>query len=78
MVTWTVDAGAEDRAVQRQHGAQALRRVRIQRLLDEALEQGAVASQEDLAQALHSSTRTIKRDFAHLQAEEMLLPSRGN
>lgn len=33
-------------------GRVALRRVRIQRLLGEALEQGAVASQEDLAVAL--------------------------
>lgn len=76
-ITWTVDAGSEDRQVQHQHGSRALRQVRLQRLLDEALEQGALASQEDLAQALHTSTRTIKRDFAQLQAQGQLLPSRG-
>ena len=60
-----------------QHGSPTLRRVRIQRLLDEALAQGAVATQEDLAQALHVSLRTIKRDCA-AQAQEVYLPTRGN
>jgi biotin operon repressor len=77
-VVWTVDAGLEDRKLVQQHGRQALRQVRIQRLLDEALEQGAVASQEDLAQALHVSLRTIKRDCAALQAQGIYLPTRGN
>jgi hypothetical protein len=76
-VTWTVDAGAEDREVQYQHGRQALRRVRIQRLLAEALAQNAVATQEDLAQVLNVSVRTIKRDFASLQEQEIYLPTRG-
>jgi DNA-binding Lrp family transcriptional regulator len=54
-----------------------LRRVRIQRLLDEALEQGAAATQEDLAQALHVSVRTIKRDCKELEAQGIYLPTRG-
>lgn len=77
-VTWTVDAGAEDRQVWVRHGRQALRQVRIQRLLDEAVEQGGVATQEDLAQVLHTTVRTIKRDFVELQAQGSYLPSRGN
>jgi hypothetical protein len=76
-VTWTVDAGLEDRQVLEQHGHAALRRVRIQRLLDEALAQGAVASQEDLAPALQVSLRTIKRDCAALKAQDIYLPTRG-
>jgi hypothetical protein len=76
-VVWTVDAGLEDQQVQQWHGFKALRRVRIQRLLVEALEQGAVATQEDLAQALHVSVRTIKRDCAALQAQDIYLPTRG-
>lgn len=76
-VVWTIDAGLEDRQVLQAHNAIALRRVRIQRLLSEALEQGAAAVQEDLAQALHVSVRTIKRDFAVLQAQGILLPTRG-
>jgi transcription initiation factor IIE alpha subunit len=77
-VVWTVDAGREDRQVLHEHGHTALRQVRIQRLLDEALAQGAAATQEDLAQALHVSLRTIKRDCGILQAQELYLPTRGN
>ena len=77
-VTWTVDAGLEDRQVLQAHGSTALRQVRIQRLLDEAVEQAAVASQEDVAHALHISVRTIKRDCAALQAQDIYLPTRGH
>ncbi len=77
-VTWTVDVGDEDRQVWQRHGSKALRQVRIQRLLLEAVEQGAAATQEDLAQALNISVRTIKRDFEELEAKGVYLPSRGN
>lgn len=77
-VAWTVDAGAEDREVWQRHGKAALRRVRMQRLLSEAIEQGGVATQEDLARVLQVSVRTIKRDCAHLQAEGIYLPTRGH
>ena len=77
-VTWTIDAGQEDRQVLQQHGPVLLRRARIQRLLDEALAQGAAATQEDLAQALQVTVRTIKRDCAHLRAQGVYLPTRGN
>ena len=76
-VVWTVDAGREDRQVLRRHGRVALRQVRIQRLLDEALAQGAVATQEDLARALQVTVRTIKRDCAGLKAQGIYLPTRG-
>lgn len=77
-VIWTIDAGDEDLQVLEEHDSIALRRVRILRLLDEALAQGAAATQEDLARALHVSVSTIKRDFAALRAEGHYLPSRGN
>jgi len=77
-VIWTLDAGAEDRDVLRQHGRTELRSVRIQRLLDEAIEQGGIATQEDLAQALQVSVRTIKRDCAYLEAQGLYLPTRGH
>ena len=76
-VIWTVDAGAEDLRVQQEHGSVGLRRVRIQRLADEAVAQGGVATQEDLARVLHVSTRTIKRDSKALEAEGVYLPTRG-
>ncbi len=77
-VVWTVNAGAEDYQVQTQYGIKALRRQRIQRLLVEAVEQGAVASQEDLASVLQVSVRTIKRDCAAVAAKGIYLPTRGN
>jgi DNA-binding transcriptional MocR family regulator len=77
-VSWTVNAGREDQEVAQEHGVAALRQTRIQRLLGEAVEQGAVASQEDLAQALQVSVRTIKRDCAELQKQKVYLPTRGN
>lgn len=77
-VLWTVDAGLEDRDVLQQHGPIALRRVRILRLVHEALDQGAAATQEDLAQVLHVSVRTIKRDCAHLVSQGFTVPTRGN
>ena len=77
-VIWTIDAGDEDLHVLEQHDSIALRHLRILRLLDEALAQGAAATQEDLAWALHTSVRTIKRDFKALRAEGHYLPARGN
>lgn len=77
-VTWTVNAGQEDQEIEKHHGAVALRQTRIQRLLGEAVEQGVVATQEDLAHALQVSVRTIKRDCAALQKQGVSLPTRGN
>ncbi len=77
-VTWTLNAGREDEAVKEKHNRIALRQTRIQRLLSEAVEQGAVATQEDLAQALQVTVRTIKRDCASLQKQGVSLPTRGN
>lgn len=77
-VTWTVNAGAEDLQVENEHGRMALRRNRIQRLLSEAVEQGAAATQEDVAAVLQVSVRTIKRDCAALQKQGIALPTRGN
>jgi len=77
-VIWTINAGDEDLQVLEEHDSIALRRIRILRLLDEALAQGAAATQEDLAWALHVSVSTIKRDFKALRAEGHYLPSRGN
>ncbi|MBV7334549.1 DUF1670 domain-containing protein [Chloroflexi bacterium TSY] len=77
-VRWTVDAGAEEQEVLAKHGRVAQRQVRIQRLVSEAEEQGALASQEDLAHVLHVTVRTIKRDCKELQGQGIWLPLRGN
>lgn len=77
-VFWTLDAGPEDLAISKKEGALGLRRVRIQRLLEEAVAQGAAATQEDLAWALNVDTRTVRRDCAWLRAAGKEVPTRGN
>jgi len=77
-VLWTIDAGAEDQQILTAHGREALRRARIMCLLDEALEQGAAATQDDLALALNVGLRTIERDCKELAAQGVYLPTRGN
>lgn len=76
-VTLTVDAGAEDAEVKARDGLEGLRRGRILRIVDEALEQGGVLTQEDLAQVLHVDVRTIRRDVQALKAEGHLVHTRG-
>jgi DNA-binding Lrp family transcriptional regulator len=76
-VTWTVDAGEEDLEVLKKHGSQALRRMRILRLVGEALDQGGAATQEDLAKALGVTARTTRSDIAALEAQGYRVATRG-
>ena len=76
-VVWTCDAGAEDLLVLKKHGHVALRRVRLLRLIDEALEQGGEATQEDLARALNVGVRTVRGDIAALKTQGYLIHTRG-
>ncbi|MBC7250806.1 MAG: DUF1670 domain-containing protein [Anaerolineae bacterium] len=76
-ITLTVDAGAEDAEVKRREKAEGLRRGRILRLTEEALEQGGVLTQEDLARVLKVDARTIRRDVRILKAEGHLVQTRG-
>ena len=76
-VVWTVDAGEEDLEMLREHDSAALRRVRILRLVDEALDQGSEPTQEDLGKALGVTDRTIRSDVATLEAEGYRVATRG-
>jgi hypothetical protein len=76
-VTLTVDAGAEDAQIRQQEGAEGLRKGQILRLTEEALEQGGVLTQEDLARALGVNVRTVRRSVQALKAEEHLVQTRG-
>lgn len=76
-VTLTVDAGTEDVEVVKREGREGVRRGRILRLTAEALEQGGVLTQEDLARVLAVDKRTILRDVQALQAEGNLVHTRG-
>ena len=60
-----------------EEGTEALRRVRVHRMVYEALMQGGLLSQEDLACVLGVGTRTIKRDFSYFRNQGHSLPSRG-
>jgi DNA-binding Lrp family transcriptional regulator len=76
-VTLTVDAGAEDAKVKARQGIEGLRQGQILRLTEEALEQGGVLTQEDLARALGVHRRTIVREVKSLKAEGHLIQTRG-
>lgn len=77
-VVWTINDGKSDRQVRKAKGAVGLRRHQVQRLFNEAVEQDAMASQEDVAAALQVSVRTVKRDCKYLREQGVVLPTRGN
>jgi len=76
-VIWTLDAGEEDLQVLQKQGRVALRQVRLLRLIDEALDQGGVPTQEDLARVLGVCVRTIRSDIATLKAKDYQIVTRG-
>jgi hypothetical protein len=58
-------------------GMAPLRQARLLRLTQEAYEQGALLSHEDLACLLSSSLATIKRDVRQLRQQQFNVPTRG-
>jgi DNA-binding Lrp family transcriptional regulator len=76
-VTLTVDSGPEEAEAEAVEGREGLRRGRVLRLTEEALEQGGILTQEDLARALGVEARTIRRDIQQLKAEGHLVHTRG-
>jgi hypothetical protein len=58
-------------------GVAALRQARLIRLTEEAFEQGALLTHEDLACLLCSSLATIKRDVKELRSQGLSIPTRG-
>lgn len=66
-----------DRAVLREHGAVALRQLKLMRISEEAREQGGVLTQEDLGVLLCCDERTIRRDIKVLRAKGIHVPTRG-
>jgi len=76
-ITLTLDAGKEDLDVLSKYGRNHLREVRILRLVEEALDQGGILTQEDLSRILKVDVRTLKRDIAHLRKLGYLVHTRG-
>jgi hypothetical protein len=76
-ITLTVDAGMEDRQVKAREGLRGMRRGQVLRLTAEALEQGGVLTQEDLARVLGVHRRTIARTVQALKEHGHLVQTRG-
>src|SRR6056297_1551710 len=76
-VTLTKSITKGDKSLFRIENKSALRRVKILRMTEESLEQGGLLTQEDLADSLQVSTRTIRRDIKKLKTQGISVPTRG-
>jgi hypothetical protein len=76
-VVLTVDAGAEDQEVFRKYSSNGLREVQICRMTEEAIEQGGILTQEDLADTLQVDVRTIRRTIKQLRDRGVRVQTRG-
>ena len=66
-----------DISILRENGMQALREAKITRITEEAQDQDAYLTQEDIAVLLCSSVRTIRRDIERLRKQGIDIPTRG-
>ena len=76
-VRLTIDNGIEDLTVKKEYGRIGLRRIKIQRISDEAIEQEGVLSQEDLSKYLSCTVRTIQRDIREIKKQGIEVITRG-
>ena len=60
-----------------EYGVAAVRKARILRYAEEAYDQGALFTHEDLASLLTVSERTIQRDVKEYEAQGIVVPTRG-
>jgi hypothetical protein len=74
----TLYAGEEDHEERLQQGVAALRQHQIERMANEALDQGALLTGEDLAfRIFNCGLRTISRDLKALAKKEVTVPLRS-
>lgn len=66
-----------DHEVQERLGDSAMRKVQILRMTEEAYDQSALLTQEDIGRILGVSSRTIRRDVADLVRQKIKLYLRG-
>ena len=77
-VVLTLDAGNEDLMIRKNKGVVGLRHHRIQRLANEAFQQGGLLTVEDIAnRLLNCGERTICRDLSAFKAQNITLPLRS-
>ena len=76
-VVLTIDAGQPDLEALKLYGRIVLRRIRIQRISDEAIEQQGVLSQEDIGRYLSCTKRTVQRDIREIKKSGIEVITRG-
>jgi biotin operon repressor len=76
-VRLTLYAPGDDEFMAR-HGPKALRRRKVKRICDEAVAQGAPATQEDLAALFGCHRSTIVRDIAEMKPQGIKVITRGD
>lgn len=76
-VRLTIDNGIEDIETLKEYGRISLRQIKIERITDEAIEQGGVLSQEDLSKYLGCTVRTIQRDIKAIKKRGVEVLTRG-
>lgn len=77
-VTLTLTDDKEDLPIRKQAGVVALRRHRLQRICQEALDQGGLLTVEDLAYRIFNcGQRTICRDLKYFRDNDILIPLRS-
>jgi len=76
-VVVTVEGGQEDLEVLHRYGPGWLRCIRILRMTEEAIEQRALLTQEDLSRLLGGDVRTIRRDIRRLREGGYAVNTRG-
>jgi len=77
-VTLTLNDDKEDLPVRKQYGVSGLRRHKIQRLCQEAFDQGGLLTVEDLAYRIFNcGERTICRDLAYFRKQNIFIPLRS-
>ena len=72
-ISLTIYAGPADQALAQNKGSAAMRRTRLERMLQQAEQQNAKLSLEELAHALKVSTRTIQRDLTAIYSQQNIL-----
>lgn len=76
-VILTIDAGQADIEALKLFGRIGLRRIKIQRISGEAIEQMGVLSQEDIGKYLSCTKRTIQRDIREIKKSGIEVITRG-
>jgi len=77
-VILTLDGGVEDLKIRSQEGVISLRRHRLERISNEAFQQGGVLTVEDIAnRLLNCGDRTVTRDIKALKDQGIILPLRS-